>query len=83
MCNHPNLDLVNMNAYIKFVEILAICYQDIEWKENYDGMMDRMTDNPNFQSGAITRFVRGSDYSPAAVFFHAVKGPSYKDIELK
>ena len=32
----PNVDLVNMNAYIKFDEILSICSQDIEWKRNVD-----------------------------------------------
>ena len=32
MCNNPKLDLVNMNAYIKFGEILSICSQDIERK---------------------------------------------------
>ena len=40
MCNITNLDLVNMNAYIKFGEILSICSQDIERKQNYDGMME-------------------------------------------
>ena len=30
--NNQNLDLVNMNAYIKFGEILLICSQDIERK---------------------------------------------------
>ena len=30
--NNPNLDLVNMNAYIKFGEILLIISQDIERK---------------------------------------------------
>ena len=35
MCNNPNVDLVNMNAYIKFGEILSICSQDIELKRNY------------------------------------------------
>ena len=34
MCNTPNLDLVNINAYIKFGEILSICSQDMEWKRN-------------------------------------------------
>ena len=34
-CNNPKLDLVNMNAYIKFGEVLAICSQDIEWKQNF------------------------------------------------
>ena len=35
MCNNPNVDLVNMNAYIKFCEILPICSQDIERKRNF------------------------------------------------
>ena len=34
MCNNPKLDLVNINAYIKFDEILSICFQDIERKRN-------------------------------------------------
>ena len=34
--NKPNLDLVNMNSYIKFGKILSICSQDIERKWNYD-----------------------------------------------
>ena len=33
MCNNPKLDFVNMNAYIKFGEILSICSQDIEGKQ--------------------------------------------------
>ena len=32
--NNPKLDLVNMNAYIKFGEILSICFQGIEWKRD-------------------------------------------------
>ena len=35
MCNNPNLDLVNINAYIKFGEILSICTQYIERKQNF------------------------------------------------
>ena len=35
MCNNPKLDLVNMNAYIKFGEILSIGPQNIEWKQNF------------------------------------------------
>ena len=34
MCNNPNVDLVNMNAYLKFGELMTICSQDIEWKQN-------------------------------------------------
>ena len=30
MCNYLMLDLVNINAYIKFEENLSICPQDIE-----------------------------------------------------
>ena len=32
--NNPNLDLVNINAHIKFDQILYICSQDIELKRN-------------------------------------------------
>ena len=35
MCNNPNVDLVNMIEYIKFGEILSICSQVIEGKQNY------------------------------------------------
>ena len=33
--NNPNLDFVNINAYIKFCEILSIRSQDIERKQNF------------------------------------------------
>ena len=33
--NSRNLDLVNINAYIKFGEILSLCFQDIERKQNF------------------------------------------------
>ena len=29
------LDIVNMNAYVKFGEILSICSKNIEWKQNF------------------------------------------------
>ena len=34
MFNSPKLDIVNINSYIKFGEILSICSQDIERKQN-------------------------------------------------
>ena len=34
MCNNPNLDLVSINTYTKFYNILSIWSQDIEWKQN-------------------------------------------------
>ena len=34
--NNPNLNLLNMNAYIKIGEIIAICSKDIERKQNSD-----------------------------------------------
>ena len=34
-CNNPNVDLVNMKAYIKFDENLSFCSQDIERKRNF------------------------------------------------
>ena len=37
MCNNPNpnQDLVNIDAYIKFGEIMSILSQDIKPKRNY------------------------------------------------
>ena len=32
MCNNPNIELVNINAYAKFGQIPSICSQDIERK---------------------------------------------------
>ena len=34
--NDHNLDLVNINGYLKFGEILSIFSQDIKWKRNSD-----------------------------------------------
>ena len=34
--NNPNLDLVNINAYMKYGQILSISSQDIERKQNSD-----------------------------------------------
>ena len=35
LCDNHNIDLVNMNANIKFGEILSISSQDIERKRNF------------------------------------------------
>ena len=45
ICNLPIVDLVNMNAYIKFGEILSICSQDIEQKQKHDGMTGQPKSN--------------------------------------
>ena len=43
-----------MNAYIKFGEILSICSQDIEWKQNYDGRTaDRENDGQPISNGYV------------------------------
>ena len=34
-CNNPKLDLVNMNAYIKFGKKMPVSSQDIERKRNF------------------------------------------------
>ena len=53
MCNNPNLNLINMNAYIKFGDIMSISSQDIEQKQNSgvinsDTNLLKMTgNNPN------------------------------------
>ena len=44
MCNNQNLDLVIINAFIKFGEILSICYQGIERKYTYERWNDGLTD---------------------------------------
>ena len=36
MCNNPNVGVANMNAYLKFGEILSIYSQDFEQKRNFD-----------------------------------------------
>ena len=35
MCNNPKLDIVNINAYIKFGEIMSVSSQDIKRKRNF------------------------------------------------
>ena len=35
LCNGPKLDLVNMNAYIKFGENMSSSSQDIERKRDF------------------------------------------------
>ena len=39
--NNPTLDLVDINPYTKFGEILSICSEDIEQKRKSDGRNDR------------------------------------------
>ena len=36
MRNNPNLDLININVYMKFGQIILISSQDIERKRIYD-----------------------------------------------
>ena len=43
MRNDRNLDIVSINTYTKFGQILSIFTQDIERKQNYD----RITDGQN------------------------------------
>ena len=35
ICNNPKVDIINMNAYIKFAEILSICSQDNQGKQSF------------------------------------------------
>ena len=35
MCNNPNVDHVNMNAYKKKCDILSNCSQDFELKQTF------------------------------------------------
>ena len=34
-CADPKIDVVNINAYLKFGEILSICSHDIERKQTF------------------------------------------------
>ena len=34
--NSPNLDIVKINTYTKFGEILSFCSSEIKWKQNSD-----------------------------------------------
>ena len=34
-CTDPKIDVVNINAYLRFGEILSICSQDIERKQTF------------------------------------------------
>ena len=62
MCYNPKVDLVNMNAYIKFGEILSIRSQDIERKRNFGlnqgrssgtNVQKMMHNNPNVDPASI------------------------------
>ena len=39
MCNNHKLDVMNVNAYIQFGEIMSTCSQDIEWKQNLNEIL--------------------------------------------
>ena len=65
MCNNPNVDLVNMNAYIKFDEILSFCSQDIEQNRNFGinqglwkNMRKMMCDNPNVDLVNMNAYIK-------------------------
>ena len=59
MCDNPNLDLVNINAYTKFGKIPSICSQDIERKRNYDGENNGWNDGQP-KSSIVPLFLRGA-----------------------
>ena len=44
MGNDPKLDLVNVDVYTKFGLILSSHSQDIEWKQNVQGMTEPRND---------------------------------------
>ena len=67
MCNNPNIDLVNTNAYIKFGEILSICSQDIERTRNLaeikghnsgTNMRKKKCDNPNVGLAKMNAYIK-------------------------
>ena len=62
MCNNPNLDFVNINAYTKFGEILSICSWDIDRKWHYDRWMVGQNDGQPKSSIAPPFSKRGCKY---------------------
>ena len=48
-CNNPNVDLVKMNAYIKFGEVMTICSQDIKWLRNFGAQIKGHNSGTNVQ----------------------------------
>ena len=42
--NNPKLDLVNVDVHTKFGQILSIRSQDIERKQNFDGITEGQKD---------------------------------------
>ena len=62
--NNVNLDLVNINPYIKFGKILSICSQDIERKENLSSIQGH-TSVTNLQK------MRGNNPNPGLVNMNA------------
>ena len=40
MTGNNRIDLVDINAYTKFGEILSFCSQDFEQKQNFEGNSD-------------------------------------------
>ena len=66
MCEKVSIDLDNMNAYIKFCEILSICSQDIERKRNSDvnqgtnsvtHLQKIMRNNPNLELVGMNAYI--------------------------
>ena len=73
-CNNPKLDLVNINAYIKFGEILSICS-----KRNFQ--------NLSTQQGSIREYGQKSNIAPffkaGYKYKHILQGGAWGTIEAK
>ena len=61
MGNNPKLELVNIDVYAKFGQILPIPSQDIEWKQNSD-----INQGP-YNSVKILRKMTGNNPKPDLV----------------
>ena len=78
MCNNPNVDPVNMNAYIKFGELMTICSQDIDKGQikghNSGTNVQKMScDNPNIDLVNMNTYIK----------FGEILSISSQDIERK
>ena len=82
LCNIPKLDLVNMNADIKYGEILPIGFQDFEWKRNF-GVIKGHNSGTNFQNMTCNNPELDLVNINAYIKFGEKMSSSFQDIEQK
>ena len=87
MCNNPNLDRVNINAYTKFVNFYQFVLEILSRNQiMMNRMMDGMKNNPSiaplFQSDAIISNWDRSNFIGTPLLFCSVPLISYVFINI-